>query len=189
MGMFSTGTLISEVDELAVILPPLFEKSANWEKVEKFFVSSKYDDGTLFDSDESRANEVAKLLNLPLLGYGSYRAVLEVNSYAVKVPIESMGNNENYEEFATWSEIPEALRSDLARFILIGTNWAVFEKVKGFESLGEFTPYIPQALDILKRLKSHYGDIEDFDVAVERYGQWGLRSEKLVIVDYGNFCR
>lgn len=139
-----------------------------------------------YGHEKERAHLISDLLKIPLLDYGSCRAVLDLSEFVIKIPLQPEGIEENKQEILLWTSMPTEAKKFFTPYLGGHATCAIFKKVSSIESLitivGEDC-YKSEISSIVNQLTT-LGVIID-DCTDERYDQWGLLEEQLVIADYG----
>lgn len=168
--------------DVASIIVSFLKENPNWETILKISKSNIHDEEIDMDSEETRAYEMARLLNQNVFDYGSRRVVLDYEKDIVKIPLEAMGLMENLNELTVWETANDNVKKYLTPCMGGDEFIAIFKKVE-LVSHKEFDDRQEEILSIINFLKGE-GYVNS-DSEESRFDQWGKIGNQLVLVDYG----
>lgn len=122
------------------------------------------------------------------IGMGDNRAVFEISEdYVLKVPIDRGGLQETEQERVVYKEAVDlGLEENLVKTYYDQDGIVVQERLNVFRSAKDFSCYEDSARRIIGELRITSVDSSDLeDDEGLRFDQWGLRKDKLVLLDYG----
>lgn len=133
------------------------------------------------------AELISRLLGLPLLGYGSYRAVfLLKKGFVLKVAIDQEGVAQIYREARYWRMFPESVKHCFVPCLEAGDGWAVFPRVRPYHP-GSGEPVlrkVREMLDYLRKYSISTIDLDPVDNGFYALNNWGRYKGRLVCLDY-----
>lgn len=161
------------------------ENHPNWKKVMTIFTTKKGENIDYGDwENDARAWEIAKLLNLEMLGFGERRVVLKTQTYAIKIPLEPVGIEENRNELELWNT--SALKEHLTP-CLGGNEHLLFFEIVEEISIEEFQYNEDEILNILDLFEREGIFFEDGEN--ERWEQWTSLKGTWKLCDYGCYVK
>lgn len=122
------------------------------------------------------------------IGTGNTRAVFAISEdFVLKAPIDRTGLQETEQERVVYKEAVElGLEEHLVKTYYDQDGIVIQERLNVFRSANEFSRYEDSAIRIISELRItsiDFSDLEDDEGL--RFDQWGLRKDKLVLLDYG----
>lgn len=149
----------------------------NWLKVIRIIES---DAGLIYK--RRLANKIAGLLELPYIGNGAHRVVLDYESKALKIALHKRGVAENYRESEFFFSLPEEEKIYFATCFGVGYGWALFEKLKPMSYCVGYREFRRK----MNEIRNKIARLQISDIASPR--NWGLRNDsEPVILDYSLF--
>jgi hypothetical protein len=142
----------------------------NWSKVEKIIDNADLD-------GFNKSQKISKILDYPLLGFGTFRMAIDVSGFAVKIPIRRGGELDSLDEKKVWEKLPQEARTYFVPFLASDSTGyvSVFQKARKFEQYSDIF-----RRETNKKLKQWNLEVEDLESAE----QWGIINGNLIILDY-----
>lgn len=165
------------------------ESHPNWNILMERFKESPMTSQLEDMHDFERAELLADLIGLPLLGNGSNRFVVEFEGVAVKLPLWSMGIQENMQESYLWSGFEEGIQKYFLPCLGSETYFSIFPLIEPleYEQWQSILTETQKDYEIMVQdLKACGINLHDVEFCEERYDQWALYEGRLVIIDYGD---